>query len=148
MGWTASSAILEATHAMLNPSDAEDRDDATAVANAGQRRHVRHAVFWNATCLADGIAPFNATVIDASEGGFGLVGTMPALSVGNILYVDFDQIGAFRCQIVWMNKDRFGVAIRDGGNDSNSEPWSHLTAALLQAAHLETEMRARRRSGP
>ena len=78
-----------------------------------KRRHTRHSVAWPATCFADGIDRFSVLIVNVSEGGFGLSGPAPALDVNSTLFVDFDQIGTFRCRVAWTNENRFGVEILD-----------------------------------
>jgi PilZ domain len=77
------------------------------------RRHTRHCVAWPAICFAEGGVRFEATIVNASEGGFGLMGPALAFGVDSILYVDFDQIGTFRCRVAWTQENRFGVEIMD-----------------------------------
>jgi hypothetical protein len=95
-------------------------DHPGAVAAHGQsepgiekRRHARHEVAWPAICLVEGGERFEAVIVNVSEGGFGLTGPALKLGIDSVLYVDFDQIGTFRCRLAWAQENRFGVEIID-----------------------------------
>ncbi len=97
------------------------------------RRHTRHSVAWPAICFADGIDRFPAEIVNVSEGGFGLSGPVRGLDVDSILFVDFDQIGTFRCRVAWTHEYRFGVEILDDQAADDSTPTFNL-ADVLQSA--------------
>lgn len=78
-----------------------------------KRRHTRHSVAWPAICFEEGGKRFEALIVNVSEGGFGLTGPSLTTGVDAILYVDFDQIGTFRCRVAWTHENRFGVEIID-----------------------------------
>ena len=118
---------------MLDHPGAENALDLQIPSGIENRRHTRHSVAWPAICFADGIDRFPAIIVDVSEGGFGLSGPVQGLDVDSILFVDFDQIGTFRCRVAWTHENRFGVEIID---DEPAEDPSHTfnLADVLQSA--------------
>ena len=55
------------------------------------------------------------------------------IGVDAILYVEFDQIGTFRCRVAWRQDNRFGVEIID--DEIAEEPESTFNLAdVLQSA--------------
>ena len=95
-----------------------------------KRRHTRHSVAWPAICFAEGGERFQALIVNVSDGGFGLTGPALALHIDNILYVDFDQIGTFRCRVAWTFDNRFGVEIKDDQAADDTSPAFSLVDAL------------------
>ncbi len=102
-----------------------------------KRRHTRHSVAWPAICFADGVDRFQALIVNVSEGGFGLTGAALTLGVDSILYVDFDQIGTFRCRVAWIHETRFGVEIIDDQTTGDT------TNAFILADALQSVKRTR-----
>ena len=103
----------KATDAMLDHPGTENAADLYPHSGIEKRRHTRHSVAWPAICFADGIDRFPAMIVNVSEGGFGLSGSVRGPEVDSILFVDFDQIGTFRCRVAWTHEIRFGVEIID-----------------------------------
>ncbi len=95
-----------------------------------KRRHTRHSVAWPAICFAEGGERFEALIVNVSEGGFGLTGAALTLGIDSILYVDFDQIGTFRCRIAWSHENRFGVEIIDDQAANDTDQAFNLADAL------------------
>lgn len=118
---------------MLDHPGTENAADLYPHSGIEKRRHTRHSVAWPAICFADGIDRFPAEIVNVSEGGFGLSGLVRGLDVDSIIFVDFEQIGTFRCRVAWTNENRFGVEIID---DQPAEDPSHPfnLADVLQSA--------------
>ncbi len=95
-----------------------------------KRRHTRHSVSWPAACFAEGGERFKALIVNVSEGGFGLTGAALTLGVDSTLYVDFDQIGTFRCRVAWIHENRFGVEIVDDPAADDASQAFNLAEAL------------------
>ncbi len=95
-----------------------------------KRRHTRHSVAWPAICFADGVDRFQALIVNVSEGGFGLTGPVLTLAADSILYVDFQQIGTFRCRVAWVHETRFGVEIIDDQTSDDTANVFSLADAL------------------
>lgn len=121
---------------MLDHPGTENAPDLYPSSGIEKRRHTRHSVAWPAICFADGIDRFPAMIVNVSESGFGLTGPSLMIGVDAILYVEFDQIGTFRCRVAWTNELRFGVEIVD---DEPAEDPSHTfnLADVLQSAKLK-----------
>jgi hypothetical protein len=94
------------------------------------RRHTRHSVAWPAICFAEGSERFEALIVNVSEGGFGLAGPALAFAVDSILFVEFDQIGTFRCRLAWVQETRFGVEILDDQAADDTGQGFNLANAL------------------
>lgn len=84
------------------------------------RRYPRYPVSWPAIIVPSGNPGFQATVLDASQGGFGLTGPIANVAPGTLLTIEFDQIGSFRCRLVWTNDTRFGVEIVEAEPDGEA----------------------------
>ena len=115
---------------MQSSSKAFQFSDSWLSSTSAQRRFDRLACSWPAACFAVGIVRFEATVIDISEGGFGLVGPDFQMEAGGELYVNFENIGTFACRLAWRQGPRFGVEIIDGEGKSEPERDAALVAAL------------------
>lgn len=75
-----------------------------------QRLHRRYPTNWPAHCAAPGIGTWNVTIIDASEGGFGLSSDLP-LPVDAEFTISIDQVGEFACAIAWKGDGRCGLRL-------------------------------------
>lgn len=118
---------------MLDHPGTENEPDLHRQPGIAKRRHTRHSVAWPAICFADGIDRFSAEIVNVSEGGFGLSGPVRGLDVNSILFVEFDQIGTFRCRVAWTHEFRFGVEILDDQAEDDSTHTFNL-ADVLQSA--------------
>lgn len=74
------------------------------------RQHKRYPTNWPGLCAAPGIGSWNVTIIDASEGGFGLSTDLP-LPVGAEFTISIDQVGEFACAIAWKADGRCGLKL-------------------------------------
>lgn len=74
------------------------------------RQHKRYPTNWPAHCSAPGIGSWNVTIIDASEGGFGLSSDLP-LPVDAEFTISIDQVGEFACAIAWKGDGRCGLRL-------------------------------------
>lgn len=115
---------------MQNPTKALQFSESWLASSTGQRRFDRLTCSWPASCYASGMDRFDATVIDISEGGFGLVGPDFQMEAGGELYIDFQNIGTFFCRLAWRQGPRFGVEILDGQGLRDPERDAALVAAL------------------
>lgn len=79
-------------------------------AGVGRRRQQRRAVDWVAHCRTRRGDQWAVTIIDASEGGFGLSCTLP-LPVDSRILVDVGGIGTFPCRIAWQAQGRCGLQL-------------------------------------
>ncbi len=94
--------------------------DAQKITGIEQRRHVRHAIRCPAVCRA-GATSCQAMVVDVSDGGFGLTECRLHADVDDIINVELEQIGVFKCRVAWKRGDRFGVEIVDDESPSNAD---------------------------
>jgi PilZ domain len=115
---------------MLDHPGTENALDLHLPSGIEKRRHTRHSAAWPATCFSDGGERFEAVIVNVSEGGFGLTGPVPALEVDRILFVDFDQIGTFRCRVAWTQDNRFGVEIIEDETAEEPETAFNLADVL------------------
>lgn len=74
------------------------------------RQHKRYPTNWPALCAAAGIGNWTVTIVDASEGGFGLSSDLP-LPVGSEFTISIDQVGEFACAIAWKRDGRCGLKL-------------------------------------
>ena len=95
--------------AHFSSPDTPDPDETAAIE---RRQHPRHVCRCPAVCRT-GSASCDAVVVDASNGGFGLGGLTLAVAAGDILTVELDQIGSFRCRVAWKRGTRAGVEFLD-----------------------------------
>jgi hypothetical protein len=95
-----------------------------------RRRTNRISVSWPAWYFAEGTDRCEASVVDVSDGGFGLYSSGLELAVADVIYVEFDQIGTFVCRLAWRKGNRFGVQIIDGQNPLDPDRERLFVAAL------------------
>ncbi len=60
-------------------------------------------------------------VVDVSDGGFGLTGYRLNADVDDMIDVELEQIGVFKCRVAWKRGERCGVEIVDDESPSNAE---------------------------
>lgn len=75
-----------------------------------RRRHQRYALNSPAVCrLPDG-RDLAVTIIDASEGGFGIDCNI-GLAVDTVFEIVMAEAGTFRCRLAWFDDERCGVEL-------------------------------------
>lgn len=85
------------------------------------RQHRRYPTNWPGLCTAPGVGTWPVTIVDASEGGFGLSNDLP-LPVGAEFTIAIDQVGDFACAIAWKGDGRCGLRLLQGaGTISDSD---------------------------
>jgi len=87
------------------------------------RQHKRYPTNWPGLCTAPGVGTWTVTIVDASEGGFGLSSDLP-LPVGAEFTIAIDQVGEFACAIAWKGDGRCGLRLLPGAgtiSDKDSE---------------------------
>ena len=77
-----------------------------------KRARQRQQVQWPAWCRGTCGDAVRVTIVDCTEGSFGVVGDHPC-SAGDAVQITFDQIGEFSCLVIWKRDSRFGVKIVD-----------------------------------
>ena len=75
-----------------------------------RRREDRQPCNWPAHCHAVGAGDWQVTIVDASQGGFGLSCDLP-LERGTRLDISVQDVGVFPCRIAWKNGDRCGLEL-------------------------------------
>ena len=96
---------------------------------AQRRQHPRYPTKWPALCEAAGVGMWPVTIINASEGGFGLSRDLP-VEVGAELTIRISEIGDFPCALVWKREDRCGVRLLRAKGSFSDDQISGLAAGL------------------
>lgn len=99
-----------------------------------RRLHDRQHANWAATCRVDGGEPFETTVVDVSLGGLGLA-PCPALDVDDVVLVDLDHIGQFRCRVAWVRDGACGVEFMMQHEEVESAATAALAVSLMDLFH-------------
>jgi hypothetical protein len=81
-----------------------------------QRKNARYHVDWRGSCSVNGRHSVDVTIIDCSDGSFGVSG-LHAFSQGDSMNLKIDGIGSFPCEVVWVKGERFGAKIIDAWAD-------------------------------
>ncbi len=98
-----------------------------------RRQHERQSVNWSAMCFIDELEKWAVTIVDASDGGFGLSGNIP-LSIDSRFWICMDGIDTFPCKLIWKESARSGVQLLDQDESLTDEAANHL-ANLLSVLH-------------
>ena len=85
-----------------------------------KRSDNRTSVSWQARCFTGTDTFWNVTILDTSDGGFGLSETLP-LNIGDELKIAIDGIGVFPCKLAWKDDGRCGIGLLDEAHDMSSE---------------------------
>ncbi len=107
----------------------EDKHRKTETSGVERRRQPRRLVNWAACCRGPDGTTWNVTVVDVSEGGFGLSQALP-LPVNSRIVVDFGEAGEFPCRIAWSAGGRCGLRLLEE-EAVMSEQGSDKLGALL-----------------
>ncbi len=100
----------------LSPVKNTARVDQNATSLGNRRKYHRYPANWPARCVVDGVLDCDTTIVDASEGGFGLSISLP-VPVGTTIVVSISQVGVFPCRLAWKNDKRCGVQmLREDGH--------------------------------
>ncbi len=97
---------------------------------ADQRRYKRQTVNWPACCRFGG-QKWDVTIVDASNGGFGLDTRLP-IAVGTNLQIVIEQVGQFECRIAWSNDTRCGLEFLRERGDLTAGQANELCSLLLR----------------
>lgn len=96
-----------------------------------RRRHNRVPVSWAARCIVDSETYWNATIVDASEGGFGLSRDLP-LEIDERLAIAIADVGTFPCRVAWKSSTKCGVELEDEEDFLRIDEADLLASALLE----------------
>lgn len=96
-----------------------------------KRRHKRQTVNWPACCRF-GDKEWNVTIVDASNGGFGLDTRLP-IAPGTNLQIAINQVGEFGCRIAWISNTRCGLELLRNQGDLTAGQEKELCSILSRA---------------
>jgi hypothetical protein len=82
-----------------------------------QRSSRRYRVNWQAWCRDEAGLTTRVTIVDCSDGNFGISGPCPPKDA-TIVQLSIDDIGEFSCRIIWARDNRFAVRIVDHHSES------------------------------
>ena len=94
----------------------------------------RTQVNWKARCFTRTDTFWDITILDTSEGGFGLSEVLP-LEIGDRLKIAIDGIGVFPCKMVWKARGRCGISLLDEDHDMSTDDVAALDSVF---ANLDT----------
>ena len=91
-----------------------------------QRSAPRYPVNWQAWCIDAAGVKTRVSIVDCSDGNFGISGPSPPF-VNSVIHLAIDDIGEFSCSIIWTRGNRFAARIID---DHSKQSISALTEVL------------------
>ncbi|MGH1418942.1 MAG: PilZ domain-containing protein [Hyphomicrobiaceae bacterium] len=95
-----------------------------------RRRRERQSVNWPARCIFDD-KEWDVVIVDASNDGFGLNFGLP-LAVGTDLQIFIDQVGQFRCRIIWSSDTRTGLELLSDQGDLSPDQADELSSLIMR----------------
>jgi PilZ domain len=96
---------------------------------ASRRKFARYPTHCPAVCILPGQAQQNVTIINASQGGFGLSCDLP-VPEGTQIVISIPQIGDFLGAVVWKNGERCGVELLTEAGWLDDEEAKRLASGL------------------
>jgi PilZ domain len=108
--------------------DAHSEPDTKSMAS--RRKFARHPTNCPAVCILGGQAKHDVTIINASQGGFGLSCDLP-VPEGAQIVISIPQIGDFLGSVVWKNGERCGVQLLTEAGWLNDEEAKRLASGLM-----------------
>lgn len=91
----------------------------------------RTPVDWKARCFTGPETYWDVTIIDTSDGGFGLSASLP-LGIGDQLQIAIDGIGVFPCKLAWKDDVRCGIALLDEVHAMSTEDVAILDSVFAE----------------
>ena len=100
-------------------------------AAASRRKYPRYATHCPVTCKAGDGRIWDATIINASRGGFGLSRDLP-LAKGADVLISIAGVGDHRCSIAWKRSDRCGLQLYADVDWLSEDAADRLAGGLAQ----------------
>jgi PilZ domain len=103
-------------------------------AAASRRKYPRYATNCSVACKAVDGSIWDATIINASRGGFGLSRDLP-LPEGADVLISIAGVGDYRCSIAWKRSDRCGLQLYAEIDWLTEDAADRLASGLAQLSY-------------
>ena len=94
-----------------------------------ERRAPRQQCDWPAQCIVSGHDAIDIRIINVSKGGFGVSTALPARQ-NDVVTLNIEDIGIFRCRVAWVSTERSGLEIIVDNDDLSGTRIDALAGCL------------------